>query len=213
MTIPEAGLFQDDAAFSGKGGTASGARSLKMSRICAGTKSEPPRWPRRICWPGSTGPDRGEASEVQPTGMVTFLFTDIEASTSRWENDAVAMGAELAAHDEEWRSMIAGHGGIVFKHTGDGVCAAFGLAQDTVAAAVEAQRSLRLPVRVGIATGAAEPRGGDYFGRPLNRAARVMAAGHGGQIFVAASTAAGAAMERQPDVGRLAQPHPLLPTR
>jgi predicted ATPase len=122
--------------------------------------------------------------------MVTFLFTDIEASTPRWESDAVAMGAELAAHDEVWRSAISGHGGFVFKHTGDGVCAAFGLAQNAVVAAVEAQGRLRLPVRVGIATGAAELRDGDYFGPPLNRAARVMAAGHGGQILVAASTAA-----------------------
>jgi predicted ATPase len=127
---------------------------------------------------------------VLPTGTVTFLFTDIEASTSRWENDEVAMGAELAAHDEVWRSAVAGHGGFVFKHTGDGVCAAFGLAHDAVAAAVESQRRLRLPVRVGIATGSAELRDGDYFGRPLNRAARVMAAGHGGQILVAATTAA-----------------------
>jgi predicted ATPase len=127
---------------------------------------------------------------VLPTGTVTFLFTDIEESTSRWEIDATGMGAELAAHDEVWRSAIAGNGGFVFKHTGDGVCAAFGLAQDAVAAAVEAQRQLRLLVRVGIATGAAELRDGDYFGRPLNRAARVMAAGHGGQILVASSTAA-----------------------
>jgi hypothetical protein len=88
------------------------------------------------------------------------------------------------------RSAIAGHRGFLFKHTGDGVCAAFWSASEAVAAAVEAQRELRLPVRVGIATGAAELRDGDYFGPPLNRAARVMTAGHGGQILVAASTAA-----------------------
>src|SRR5262245_31392049 len=114
----------------------------------------------------------------------------MEASTPRWERDAAAMGAELAVHDEVLRSAIAGHGGFVFKHTGDGVCAAFGSATDAVAAAVEAQQQLRLPVRVGITTGAAELRDGDYFGPPLNRVARVMAAGHGGQILVAASTAA-----------------------
>jgi hypothetical protein len=127
---------------------------------------------------------------VLPTGTVTFLFTDIEASTPRWETDAAAMGADLAVHDEVLRAAIAGHRGFVFKHTGDGVCAAFWSASEAVAAAVEAQRELRLPVRVGIATGAAELRGGDYFGPPLNRVARVMAAGHGGQILVAASTAA-----------------------
>jgi class 3 adenylate cyclase len=80
---------------------------------------------------------------VLPTGTLTFLFTDIEASTHRWEADAEAMGAELAVHDEVLRSAIAGHGGSVFKHTGDGVCAAFGSAPDAVAAAVEAQRQLR----------------------------------------------------------------------
>jgi predicted ATPase/class 3 adenylate cyclase len=127
---------------------------------------------------------------VLPTGTVTFLFTDIEASTPRWETDAEAMAVDLAAHDEVLRAAIGGHRGFVFKHTGDGVCAAFGSASDAVAAAVEAQRRLRLPVRVGIATGTAELRGEDYFGPPLNRAARVMAAGHGGQILVAASTAA-----------------------
>ena len=125
-----------------------------------------------------------------PTGTVTFLFTDIEASTPRWESDAGAMAAAPAAHDEVLRSAIAGHGGFVFKHTGDGVCAAFGSAPEAVAAAVEAQRRLRLPVRMGIATGVPELRGGDYFGPPLNRAARVMGAGHGGQILVAPSTAA-----------------------
>jgi class 3 adenylate cyclase len=129
-------------------------------------------------------------SGVLPTGTVTFLFTDIEASTPRWETDAVGMGADLAAHDEVLRSAIAGHGGFVFKHTGDGVCAAFASAPDAVAAAVEAQRQLRLPVRVGIATGAAELRGEDYFGSPLNRVARVMAAGDGGQVLVAESMAA-----------------------
>jgi hypothetical protein len=127
---------------------------------------------------------------VLPTGTVTFLFTDIEASTPRWESDAGVMAGDLAVHDEVLRSVIAGHGGFVFKHTGDGVCAAFGSAPEAVASAVDAQRRLQLPVRMGIATGAAELRGEDYFGPPLNRVARVMAAGHGGQILVAASTAA-----------------------
>jgi predicted ATPase len=121
---------------------------------------------------------------------VTFLFTDMEASTPRWETDAEAMSAELAVHDEVLRSTIVSHRGSIFKHTGDGMCAAFASAADAVAAAVEAQQRLRLPVRVGIATGVAELRAGDYFGPPLNRVARVMAAGHGGQILVAASTAA-----------------------
>ena len=100
------------------------------------------------------------------------------------------MRSALAAHDEVLRSAIEAHGGWLFKHTGDGVCAAFGSARAAIDAAVEAQRRLGLPVRMGIATGEAEERDGDYFGPALNRAARVMAAGHGGQILVAASTAA-----------------------
>ena len=81
------------------------------------------------------------------------------------------------------------HGGWLFKHTGDGVCAAFASPRSAVDAAVAAQRGLELPVRMGLATGEAELRGGDYFGAVLNRAARVMAAGHGGQILLAESTA------------------------
>jgi len=120
---------------------------------------------------------------------VTFLFTDVEGSTRRWENDANAMRAALAAHDEVLRTAIGAHGGWLFKHTGDGVCAAFASPRCAVDAAVAAQRALELPVRMGIATGEAELRDGDYFGAVLNRAARVMAAGHGGQILLADSTA------------------------
>jgi class 3 adenylate cyclase len=120
-----------------------------------------------------------------PSGVVTFLFTDVEGSTRRWENDADGMRAALAAHDEVLRSAIEAHGGFMFKHTGDGVCAAFASPTGAVDAAVAAQRALELPVRMGLATGEAELREGDYFGAVLNRAARVMAAGHGGQILLA----------------------------
>jgi predicted ATPase len=120
---------------------------------------------------------------------VTFLFTDVEGSTRRWETDADAMRAALAAHDEVLRSAIESHGGWLFKHTGDGVCAAFASPKCAADAAVAAQRALELPVRMGLATGEAELRDGDYFGTVLNRAARVMAAGHGGQILLAESTA------------------------
>jgi class 3 adenylate cyclase len=124
-----------------------------------------------------------------PSGVVTFLFTDVEGSTRRWEADADAMRTALAAHDEVLRSAIEARGGFVFKHTGDGVCAAFASPKAAVDAAVAAQRALELPVRMGLATGEAELRDGDYFGAVLNRAARVMAAGHGGQILLADSTA------------------------
>jgi len=124
-----------------------------------------------------------------PSGVVTFLFTDVEGSTRRWEADADGMRVELAAHDEVLHGVIEAHGGFLFKHTGDGVCAAFASPRSAMDAAVAAQRELKLPVRMGLATGEAELRDGDYFGAVLNRAARVMAAGHGGQILLAESTA------------------------
>ncbi|WP_220032557.1 ATP-binding protein [Mycolicibacterium moriokaense] len=125
-----------------------------------------------------------------PSGVVTFLFTDIEGSTRRWETDAEAMRAALLAHDEVLRDAIEAHDGFLFSHTGDGVVAAFASPRSAADAAVRAQVALELPVRMGIATGEAELRDDDYFGTVLNRAARVMAAGHGGQILVADSTAA-----------------------
>ena len=99
------------------------------------------------------------------------------------------MRVALAAHDEVLRAAIEAHGGWLFKHTGDGVVAAFASPRSAVDAAVAAQRALELPVRMGLATGEAELREGDYFGAVLNRAARVMAAGHGGQVLLAESTA------------------------
>jgi hypothetical protein len=99
------------------------------------------------------------------------------------------MRAALLAHDEVLRSSIEAHDGFLFSHTGDGVVAAFASPKSAVDAAVAAQRALELPVRMGIATGEAELRDGDYFGTVLNRAAMVMVAGHGGQILVADSTA------------------------
>ena len=99
------------------------------------------------------------------------------------------MRVALAAHDEVLRGAVEAHGGWLFKHTGDGACAAFASPTGAVDAAIHAQRELQLPVRMGLATGEAELRDGDYFGTVLNRAARVMAAGHGGQILLAESTA------------------------
>ena len=117
------------------------------------------------------------------------MFTDIEGSTGRWESDAGAMRAALVAHDDVLRTAIAKHDGFLFSHSGDGVAAAFASPRSAVDAAIAAQRELQLPVRMGLATGEAELRNGDYFGTVLNRAARVMAAGHGGQILVGESTA------------------------
>jgi len=136
-----------------------------------------------------------------PTGTVTFLFTDIEGSTTRWERDRAAMAAALARHDAILRSAIATHDGTVFKTVGDAFCAAFPSASDALAAAIAAQHALaaedwsafgtefgHLRVRIGIHTGLVEVAGSDYFGPPLNRVARLTSAGHGGQILLSLAT-------------------------
>src|SRR6476646_9438275 len=102
---------------------------------------------------------------------MTFLFTDIEGSTRRWEADPDAMRVALEAHNVTLRDAIEAQGGQVFNYTGDGMCAVFRSPRSAVDAAVAAQRVLELPVRMGIATGEAEVRGGEYFGSVLNRTA------------------------------------------
>jgi predicted ATPase/class 3 adenylate cyclase len=127
------------------------------------------------------------------SGTITFLCTDIEGSTRLWERHPHAMRAALARHDALLQGVITAHSGVVFKSGGDGVFAAFARATDALAAAVTAQQALlaepwtetgTLRVRMVVHTGVAEERGGDYFGLPLNRAARLLAAGHGGQILL-----------------------------
>jgi predicted ATPase/class 3 adenylate cyclase len=136
------------------------------------------------------GRETPAVSRRLPTGTVTFMFTDIEGSTEQWQRDEAAMAAALAAHDRTIRSVVDAHDGVVFKHTGDGICAVFTSAPAAVQAAVEMQRELSLRVRIGLHTGEAELRDADYFGPTMNRTARVMDAGHGGQVLVSASTAA-----------------------
>jgi predicted ATPase/class 3 adenylate cyclase len=121
-----------------------------------------------------------------------FLFTDIEGSTRLWEAHPEAMKGALAAHDDQIRKAIETNDGVLFKHTGDGVASVFGSAADALGAAAAAQRSLEatvhpdigtLKVRMAVHSGSAEERDGDYFGPPLNRAARLMSAAHGGQVL------------------------------
>ena len=132
-----------------------------------------------------------------PAGTVTFLFSDIEGSTRLWEADPGGMKLALARHDEVAARAVDEHGGHLFKHTGDGMCAAFSSADAAVAAAVGTQLALgreqwpdqlRIRVRMGIHTGPAEPVGDDYFGASLNRCARVMSCAHGGQTLCTAAT-------------------------
>lgn len=129
----------------------------------------------------------------RPTGTVTFLFTDIEGSTVLWRLHPSDMSAALLLHDAIVRGAIERCGGVVFSTAGDGVGAAFWTAEAAVDAASQAQQELAtvawpgsavVRVRMGIHTGSAEERDQDYFGPVVNRAARIMAAGHGGQVLV-----------------------------
>jgi predicted ATPase/class 3 adenylate cyclase len=139
---------------------------------------------------GVDQPGLGPKSKImRPSGTVTFLMSDIEGSTRRWEDQPERMRVALARHDEVIADAVESNGGWMFKHTGDGIVAAFGSARAAVDAAIAAQRKLELPVRMGICSGAAELRADDYFGPALNRTARTMEVGHGGQILVAASAA------------------------
>ncbi|MDQ1458454.1 MAG: hypothetical protein QOH28_4074 [Actinomycetota bacterium] len=142
-----------------------------------------------------------------PSGTVTFLFTDIEGSTRLWEEQPDAMPTALARHDALVRAAVAAHGGTIVKTTGDGAHAAFGAAADGVLAAIDAQRALdaemwpaeaAISARMGVHTGAAEERDGDYYGAAVNRAARIMAIGHGGQILI--SDAAAAVLRDEPAI-------------
>src|SRR5215470_7602235 len=132
-----------------------------------------------------------------PVGTVTFLFTDIEGSTRLWQEDEASMRQAVARHDQLLRAVVAGHGGVVFSTMGDGLAAAFQTASAAIACAVEAQAAISreswgterpLRVRMGLHTGEAELREGDYFGTAVNRAARLTAIAHGGQIVCSQPT-------------------------
>jgi class 3 adenylate cyclase len=128
-----------------------------------------------------------------PTGMVTFLFTDMEGSTRLWERYPDDMPAALERHDAILSQNISDHAGVVFRTVGDAFCAAFGAPLPAICAALGAQRALHnepwgaigaMRVRMGLHTSEVELREDGYFGPPLNRVARLMAAGHGGQTLI-----------------------------
>ena len=130
---------------------------------------------------------------VRPTGTVTFLFTDIEGSTKRWEQYPEAMRIAVGRHDTILRQIIEAHNGYVFKTIGDAFCAAFATTQAAVEATVAAQRAIAqepwgqvdpIRVRMALHSGSAEERDDDYFGSPVNRVARLLATGHGGQVLL-----------------------------
>src|SRR5579864_1581922 len=133
-----------------------------------------------------------------PTGTVTFLFTDIEGSTQRWEMHREAMKTAVARHDAFLREVVTRHNGYIFKTVGDAFCTSFPRVSDAIAAALDAQCVLSkedfssvggLKVRVALHTGETTEREGDYFGPTVNRVARLLSTGHGGQILVSGGTA------------------------
>jgi predicted ATPase/class 3 adenylate cyclase len=129
---------------------------------------------------------------------LTFVFTDLESSTRLWERFPDAMRAAVERHDAILSDAVERSAGRVVKVLGDGLMAVFPSAPDGVRACLDAQRTLQaeawgdtgpLRVRMGLHAGEAQPRGGDFYGPPVNRAARIMAAGHGGQILLSARVA------------------------
>src|SRR5258708_13823100 len=138
-------------------------------------------------------------SSSLPSGIITFLFTDIEGSTALWEREPDAMRQALARHDAILRQAVEAQGGTVYKVIGDAIQAAFALPSVALAAALAAQRALAaatwptrspLRVRMGLHVGPAEAVGADYATtHTLNRVARIMSAAHGGQIVLSAEAA------------------------
>jgi predicted ATPase/class 3 adenylate cyclase len=154
--------------------------------------------PHRSCPTVAEREQNREVGEVElPSGTVTFLFTDLEGSTRLWERHPEAMRPALERHDAILREAVEANDGVVVKTTGDGLHAVFTTTRTAVAAALAAQRRLGaeawdvpggLRVRMGLHTGDAAARGGDYYGAATNRAARVMASAHGGQVVVSNAT-------------------------
>jgi class 3 adenylate cyclase len=145
------------------------------------------------------------------TGILTFLFTDLVGSSRLWERFPQAMKAALERHDGILRSAVASSNGKIVKATGDGFIAVFLSARDAVSTCLAAQHGLTeerwgetgpLRVRMGVHAGEAEARGDDYYGPTLNRAARIMAVGHGGQVLLS-TTAAVLVMDQLPDTATL----------
>src|SRR5438105_4099553 len=132
------------------------------------------------------------------SGTLTFLFTDIEGSTQRWEHHPEAMRAAVERHDAILRQAIEANGGHVFRTEGDAFRAAFTTAAQALQAALDAQRTLfaepwtteisSLKVRMALHTGAVEIRDNDYTGPSLNRMARLLSAAHGGQTLLSLPT-------------------------
>ena len=134
-----------------------------------------------------------------PAGTVTFLLTDVESSTRRWEENAGAMRRAMARHDELVARSLVAHSGRAVEsgREGDSVLAVFARASEALACTIELQRSFmretwpvgaHLRVRIAINSGEAELRGGHYYGQAVYRCARLLASAHGGQVLASQST-------------------------
>jgi predicted ATPase/class 3 adenylate cyclase/Tfp pilus assembly protein PilF len=124
--------------------------------------------------------------------MPVFLFTDIEASTRKWEKFGGTMAKVLVKHDAILKQNIEKFGGKIIKHTGDGIFAVF-IDGNPLECAIEIQKQIaaenwgeigELRVRMAIHAGNAEKRGEDYFGPVINRTARLLSTGYGGQVLL-----------------------------
>ena len=166
--------------------------------MCA-TARRPLYWAPRILSPFARhGSNRRATAENQnamqaSTAPVTFLFTDIEGSTRLWETAPAQMRDALARHDALGQDAVLRHSGRIVKTTGDGMHAVFDDPLDAIAATIALQQALADPaatagialrVRCGLHLGVDERRDNDFFGRAVNRAARIMSAAHGGQVLV-----------------------------
>jgi class 3 adenylate cyclase len=145
-----------------------------------------------------------------PTGTVTFLFTDIEGSTRLLTNLGARYDDALAEHSCILRAAIADHDGVEVSTEGDAFFAVFPSAVEAVRAAVQAQRDLAtaswpddatVRVRMGIHTGEGRLGGDNYVGLDVNRAARIAAAGHGGQVLISDTTRALVSRELLAEIG------------
>jgi predicted ATPase/class 3 adenylate cyclase len=132
------------------------------------------------------------------SGVVTFLFTDIEGSTRLWEQEPERMRPALARHDAIAKAAVERHHGTIVKMAGDGVHAAFNDPLDAIGATLELQQALADPettggialrIRCGLHAGVDERRDNDFFGRAVNRAARITSVAHGGQVLVSEAVA------------------------
>ena len=133
-----------------------------------------------------------------PAGTVTFLFTDIEGSTRKWQNWPHKMKIALKRHDDILSKAIEENGGWVFKTVGDAFCAAFHTAMDCINSVIAIQTAInaeewdlpeQIKVRMSIHTGEAVERNNDYYGPALNRVARLEALAYGGQVLMSLVTA------------------------